>query len=150
MNYLYNEIHTDEFPLKNIQKLVNDNYLSIGIECDNSLNSVNKFIGGTIGQYIENDHTTLTITGNIQCIKNLDNDLSIVVDGCDNSKQLTLDLQSQIDELTDKLNNVISKLDKFNKNIEDVKKEISSEANNDILYSNAYEYCLKIIENKFA
>ena len=78
------------------------------------------------------------------------NDLSIAVDGWDNGKKLTLDLQSQIDELNDKLNNVISTLENFNKNIDDVKKEIASEADNDILYSNAYEYCLKIIENKFA
>ena len=83
-------------------------------------------------------------------IKKLDNDLSIAIDGCDNGKKLKLDLQSQIDELTDKLNNVISKLENFNKNIDDVKKEIASEADNDILYSNVYEYCLKIIENKFA
>lgn len=80
----------------------------------------------------------------------MDNDLSIAIDGCDNGKKLTLDLQSQIDELNDKLNNVISTLDNFNKNIDDVKKEIASEADNDILYSNVYEYCLKIIENKFA
>lgn len=78
------------------------------------------------------------------------NDLSIAVDGCDNGKKLTSDLQSQIDELTDKLNTVISKLDAFNKNIDNVKKEIASEADNDILYSNVYEYCIKIIENKFA
>ena len=60
------------------------------------------------------------------------NDLSIAIDGCDNGKKLTLDLQSQIDELTNKLNTVISKLDAFNKNIDDVKKEIASEADNDI------------------
>ena len=34
--------------------------------------------------------------------------------------------------------------------VDDVKKEIASGADNDILYSNVYEYCLKIIENKFA
>lgn len=143
-NEIYND--TDDFPLKNIKKIVNGNNLSIGIECNHSYNS---FIVND-GPYIKDDNTTLTITGNTQFIKKLDNDLSIAIDGCDNGKKLTLDLQSQIDELTDKLNNVISTLDNFNKNIDDVKKEIASEADNDILYSNVYEYCLKIIENKFA
>lgn len=144
-NEIYNDTD-DDFPLKNIKKIVNDNDLSIGIECNHSYNS---FIFND-GPYIKDDNTTLTITGNTQFIKKLDNDLSIAVDGCDNGKKLTSDLQSQIDELTDKLNNVISKLEDFNKNIDDVKKEIASEADNDILYSNVYEYCLKIIENKFA
>lgn len=144
-NEIYNDTD-DDFPLKNIKKIVNDNDLSIGIECNHSYNS---FIVND-GPYIKDDNTTLTITGNTQFIKKLDNDLSIAIDGCDNGKKLTLDLQSQIDELTDKLNNVISTLDNFNKNIDDVKKEIASEADNDILYSNVYEYCLKIIENKFA
>lgn len=144
-NEIYNDTD-DDFPLKNIKKIVNDNDLSIGIECNHSYNS---FIVND-GPYIKNDNTTLTITGNTQFIKKLDNDLSIAIDGCDNGKKLTLDLQSQIDELNDKLNNVISTLDNFNKNIDDVKKEIASEADNDILYSNVYEYCLKIIENKFA
>lgn len=143
-NEIYND--TDDFPLKNIKKIVNDNDLSIGIECNHSYNS---FIVND-GPYIKDDNTTLTITGNTQFIKKLDNDLSIAIDGCDNGKKLTSDLQSQIDELNDKLNNVISTLDNFNKNIDDVKKEIASEADNDILYSNVYEYCLKIIENKFA
>lgn len=144
-----NEIYDntdDDFPLKNIKKIANDNYLSIGIECNHSYNS---FIVND-GPYIKDDNTTLTITGNTQFIKKLDNDLSIAVDGCDNGKKLTSDLQSQIEELNDKLNNVISELENFNKNIDDVKKEIASEADNDILYSNVYEYCLKIIENKFA
>lgn len=144
-NEIYNDTD-DDFPLKNIKKIVNDNDLSIGIECNHSYNS---FIVND-GPYIKDDNTTLTITGNTQFIKKLDNDLSIAIDGCDNGKKLTLDLQSQIDELNDKLNNVISTLDNFNKNIDDVKKEIASEADNDILYSNVYEYCLKIIENKFA
>lgn len=144
-NEIYNDTD-DDFPLKNIKKIVNDNDLSIGIECNHSYNS---FIVND-GPYIKDDNTTLTITGNTQFIKKLDNDLSIAVDGCDNGKKLTSDLQSQIDELTDKLNTVISKLEDFNKNIDDVKKEIASEADNDILYSNVYEYCLKIIENKFA
>ena len=144
-----NEIYDntdDDFPLKNIKKIANDNDLSIGIECNHSYNS---FIVND-GPYIKDDNTTLTITGNTQFIKKLDNDLSIAVDGCDNGKKLTSDLQSQIEELNDKLNNVISELENFNKNIDDVKKEIASEADNDILYSNVYEYCLKIIENKFA
>ena len=144
-----NEIYDntdDDFPLKNIKKIANDNDLSIGIECNHSYNS---FIVND-GPYIKDDNTTLTITGNTQFIKKLDNDLSIAIDGCNNGKKLTSDLQSQIDELTDKLNTVISKLEAFNKNIDDVKKEIASEADNDILYSNIYEYCLKIIENKFA
>lgn len=144
-NEIYND-NDDDFPLKNIKKIVNDNDLSIGIECNHSYNS---FIVND-GPYIKDDNTTLTITGNTQFIKKLDNDLSIAIDGCDNGKKLTSDLQSQIDELTDKLNTVISKLEAFNKNIDDVKKEITSEADNDILYSNVYEYCLKIIENKFA
>lgn len=144
-NEIYNDTD-DDFPLKNIKKIVNDNDLSIGIECNHSYNS---FIIND-GPYIKDDNTTLTITGNTQFIKKLDNDLSIAVDGWDNGKKLTSDLQSQIDELTDKLNNVISTLENFNKNIDDVKKEIASEADNDILYSNVYEYCLKIIENKFA
>lgn len=144
-NEIYNDTD-DDFPLKNIKKIVNDNDLSIGIECNHSYNS---FIVND-GPYIKDDNTTLTITGNTQFIKKLDNDLSIAVDGCDNGKKLTSDLQSQIDELTDKLNTVISKLEDFNKNIDDVKKEIASEADNDILYSNVYEYCIKIIENKFA
>lgn len=144
-NEIYNDTD-DDFPLKNIKKIVNDNDLSIGIECNHSYNS---FIVND-GPYIKDDNTTLTITDNTQFIKKLDNDLSIAIDGCDNGKKLTLDLQSQIDELNDKLNNVISTLDNFNKNIDDVKKEIASEADNDILYSNVYEYCLKIIENKFA
>lgn len=144
-NEIYNDTD-DDFPLKNIKKIVNDNDLSIGIECNHSYNS---FIVND-GPYIKDDNTTLTITGNTQFIKKLDNDLSIAIDGCDNGKKLTSDLQSQIDELTDKLNTVISKLEGFNKNIDDVKKEIASEADNDILYSNVYEYCLKIIENKFA
>lgn len=154
-NEIYNDTD-DDFPLKNIKKIVNDNDLSIGIECNHSYNS---FIVND-GPYIKDDNTTLTITGNTQFIKKLDNDLSIAIDGCDNGKKLTsdlqspidelTDLQSQIDELTDKLNTVISKLEDFNKNIDDVKKEIASEADNDILYSNVYEYCLKIIENKFA
>ena len=144
-NEIYNDTD-DDFPLKNIKKIVNDNDLSIGIECNHSYNS---FIVND-EPYIKDDNTTLTITGNTQFIKKLDNDLSIVIDGCDNGKKLTSDLQSQIDELTDKLNTVISKLEDFNKNIDDVKKEIASEADNDILYSNVYEYCLKIIENKFA
>lgn len=144
-NEIYNDTD-DDFPLKNIKKIVNDNDLSIGIECNHSYNS---FIFND-GPYIKDDNTTLTITGNTQFIKKLDNDLSIAIDGCDNGKKLTSDLQSQIDELTDKLNTVISKLEDFNKNIDDVKKEIASEADNDILYSNVYEYCLKIIENKFA
>lgn len=144
-NEIYNDTD-DDFPLKNIKKIVNDNDLSIGIECNHSYNS---FIVND-GPYIKDDNTTLTITGNTQFIKKLDNDLSIAIDGCDNGKKLTSDLQSQIDELTDKLNTVISKLEAFNKNIDDVKKEITSEADNDILYSNIYEYCLKIIENKFA
>lgn len=144
-NEIYNDTD-DDFPLKNIKKIVNDNDLSIGIECNHSYNS---FIVND-GPYIKDDNTTLTITGNTQFIKKLDNDLSIAIDGCDNGKKLTSDLQSQIDELTDKLNTVISTLDNFNKNIDDVKKEIASEADNDILYSNVYEYCLKIIENKFA
>lgn len=144
-NEIYNDTD-DDFPLKNIKKIVNDNDLSIGIECNHSYNS---FIVND-GPYIKDDNTTLTITGNTQFIKKLDNDLSIAIDGCDNGKKLTSDLQSQIDELTDKLNTVISKLEAFNKNIDDVKKEITSEADNDILYSNVYEYCLKIIENKFA
>ena len=144
-NEIYNDTD-DDFPLKNIKKIVNDNDLSIGIECNHSYNS---FIVND-GPYIKDDNTTLTITGNTQFIKKLDNDLSIAIDGCDNGKKLTLDLQSQIDELTDKLNTVISKLEAFNKNIDDVKKEIASEADNDILYSNVYEHCLKIIENKFA
>lgn len=144
-NEIYNDTD-DDFPLKNIKKIANDNDLSIGIECNHSYNS---FIVND-GPYIKDDNTTLTITGNTQFIKKLDNDLSIAVDGCDNGKKLTSDLQSQIDELTNKLNTVISKLDAFNKNIDDVKKEIASEADNDILYSNVYEYCLKIIENKFA
>lgn len=144
-NEIYNDTD-DDFPLKNIKKIVNDNDLSIGIECDHSYNS---FIVND-GPYIKDDNITLTITGNTQFIKKLDNDLSIAIDGCDNGKKLTLDLQSQIDELTDKLNTVISKLEAFNKNIDDVKKEIASEADNDILYSNVYEYCIKIIENKFA
>ena len=144
-NEIYND-NDDDFPLKNIKKIVNDNDLSIGIECNHSYNA---FIVND-GPYIKDDNTTLTITGNTQFIKKLDNDLSIAVDGCDNGKKLTSDLQSQIDELTNKLNTVISKLDAFNKNIDDVKKEIASEADNDILYSNVYEYCIKIIENKFA
>ena len=144
-NEIYNDTD-DDFPLKNIKKIVNGNDLSIGIECNHSYNS---FIIND-GPYIKDDNTTLTITGNTQFIKKLDNDLSIAIDGCDNGKKLTSDLQSQIDELTNKLNTVISKLDAFNKNIDDVKKEIASEADNDILYSNVYEYCLKIIENKFA
>lgn len=144
-NEIYNDTD-DDFPLKNIKKIVNDNDLSIGIECNHSYNS---FIVND-GPYIKDDNTTLTITGNTQFIKKLDNDLSIAIDGCDNGKKLTSDLQSQIDELTDKLNTVISKLEDFNKNIDDVKKEIASEADNDILYSNVYEYCIKIIENKFA
>lgn len=144
-NEIYNDTD-DDFPLKNIKKIVNDNDLSIGIECNHSYNS---FIIND-GPYIKDDNTTLTITGNTQFIKKLDNDLSIAVDGWDNGKKLTSDLQSQIDELNDKLNNVISTLENFNKNIDDVKKEIASEADNDILYSNVYEYCLKIIENKFA
>lgn len=144
-NEIYNDTD-DDFPLKNIKKIANDNDLSIGIECNHSYNS---FIVND-GPYIKDDNTTLTITGNTQFIKKLDNDLSIAIDGCDNGKKLTSDLQSQIDELTDKLNTVISKLENFNKNIDDVKKEIASEADNDILYSNVYEYCLKIIENKFA
>lgn len=144
-NEIYNDTD-DDFPLKNIKKIVNDNDLSIGIECNHSYNS---FIVND-GPYIKDDNTTLTITGNTQFIKKLDNDLSIAIDRCDNGKKLTSDLQSQIDELTDKLNTVISKLEDFNKNIDDVKKEIASEADNDILYSNVYEYCLKIIENKFA
>ena len=144
-NEIYNDTD-DDFPLKNIKKIVNDNDLSIGIECNHSYNS---FIVND-GPYIKDDNTILTITGNTQFIKKLDNDLSIAIDGCDNGKKLTSDLQSQIDELTDKLNTVISKLEAFNKNIDDVKKEIASEADNDILYSNVYEYCLKIIENKFA
>ena len=144
-NEIYNDTD-DDFPLKNIKKIVNDNDLSIGIECNHSYNS---FIVND-GPYIKDDNTILTITGNTQFIKKLDNDLSIAIDGCDNGKKLTSDLQSQIDELTDKLNTVISKLEDFNKNIDDVKKEIASEADNDILYSNVYEYCLKIIENKFA
>lgn len=144
-NEIYNDTD-DDFPLKNIKKIVNDNDLSIGIECNHSYNS---FIFND-GPYIKDDNTILTITGNTQFIKKLDNDLSIAVDGCDNGKKLTSDLQSQIDELTNKLNTVISKLEDFNKNIDDVKKEIASEADNDILYSNVYEYCLKIIENKFA
>lgn len=144
-NEIYNDTD-DDFPLKNIKKIVNDNDLSIGIECNHSYNS---FIVNN-GPYIKDDNTTLTITGNTQFIKKLDNDLSIAVDGWDNGKKLTSDLQSQIDELNDKLNNVISTLENFNKNIDDVKKEIASEADNDILYSNVYEYCLKIIENKFA
>lgn len=144
-NEIYNDTD-DDFPLKNIKKIVNDNDLSIGIECNHSYNS---FIVND-GPYIKDDNTTLTITGNTQFIKKLDNDLSIAIDGCDNGKKLTSDLQSQIDELTDKLNTVISKLEAFNKNIDDVKKEIASEADNDILYSNVYEYCIKIIENKFA
>lgn len=144
-NEIYNDTD-DDFPLKNIKKIANDNDLSIGIECNHSYNS---FIVND-GPYIKDDNTTLTITGNTQFIKKLDNDLSIAIDGCDNGKKLTSDLQSQIDELTNKLNTVISKLENFNKNIDDVKKEIASEADNDILYSNVYEYCLKIIENKFA
>lgn len=144
-NEIYNDTD-DDFPLKNIKKIVNDNDLSIGIECNHSYNS---FIVND-GPYIKDDNTTLTITGNTQFIKKLDNDLSIAIDRCDNGKKLTSDLQSQIDELTDKLNTVISKLEDFNKNIDDVKKEIASEADNDILYSNVYEHCLKIIENKFA
>lgn len=144
-NEIYNDTD-DDFPLKNIKKIANDNDLSIGIECNHSYNS---FIVND-GPYIKDDNTTLTITGNTQFIKKLDNDLSIAIDVCDNGKKLTSDLQSPIDELTDKLNNVISTLDNFNKNIDDVKKEIASEADNDILYSNVYEYCLKIIENKFA
>lgn len=144
-NEIYNDTD-DDFPLKNIKKIANDNDLSIGIECNHSYNS---FIVND-GPYIKDDNTTLTITGNTQFIKKLDNDLSIAIDGCDNGKKLTSDLQSQIDELTNKLNNVISKLEDFNKNIDDVKKEIASEADNDILYSNVYEYCIKIIENKFA
>lgn len=144
-NEIYNDTD-DDFPLKNIKKIVNGNDLSIGIECNHSYNS---FIIND-GPYIKDDNTTLTITGNTQFIKKLDNDLSIAVDGWDNGKKLTSDLQSQIDELNDKLNNVISTLENFNKNIDDVKKEIASEADNDILYSNVYEYCLKIIENKFA
>ena len=144
-NEIYNDTD-DDFPLKNIKKIVNDNDLSIGIECNHSYNS---FIVND-DPYIKDDNTILTITGNTQFIKKLDNDLSIAIDGCDNGKKLTSDLQSQIDELTNKLNNVISKLEDFNKNIDDVKKEIASEADNDILYSNVYEYCLKIIENKFA
>ena len=144
-NEIYNDTDND-FPLKNIKKIVNDNDLSIGIECNHTYNS---FIVNDAPD-IKDDNTTLTITGNTQFIKKLDNDLSIAVDGCDNGKKLTLDLQYQIDELNDKLNNVISKLDAFNKNIDDIKKEIASEADNDILYSNVYEYCLKIIENKFA
>ena len=118
-NEIYNDTD-DDFPLKNIKKIVNDNDLSIGIECNHSYNS---FIVND-GPYIKDDNTTLTITGNTQFIKKLDNDLSIAIDGCDNGKKLTSDLQSQIDELTDKLNTVISKLEDFNKNIDDVKKKL--------------------------
>ena len=117
-NEIYNDTD-DDFPLKNIKKIANGNELSIGIECNHSYNS-----------FIVNDDP-LTITGNTQFIKKLDNDLSIAIDGCDNGKKLTSDLQSQIDELTDlqsqidelndKLNNVISTLENFNKNIDDVK-----------------------------
>ena len=146
-NEIYNNID-DDFPLKNIQIPLKN--IQIEIANDNT------------AQYVEAARTPLSLPKQSFTLKAdlvdsshslntaIVNDLSIAVDGWDNGKKLTLDLQSQIDELNDKLNNVISTLDNFNKNIDDVKKEIASEADNDILYSNVYEHCLKIIENKFA
>ena len=129
-----------QIPLKNIQIIANDNTA----QCDESTRtplSLPKQSFTLIADLVDSSHSINTA---------IDNDLSIAVDGCDNGKKLTSDLQSQIEELNDKLNNVISELENFNKNIDDVKKEIASKADNDILYSNVYEYCLKIIENKFA
>ena len=145
-NEIYNNIDDDfplkniQIPLKNIQIIANDN-TSQYVEATRTPLSLPKQSFTLKADLVDSSHSI-----NIA----IDNDLSIAVDGCDNGKKLTSDLQSQIDELTDKLNNVISKLEDFNKNIDDVKKEIASEADNDILYSNVYEYCLKIIENKFA
>ena len=145
-NEIYNNIDDDfplkniQIPLKNIQIIANDN-TSQYVEAARTPLSLPKQSFTLKADLVDSSHSI-----NIA----IDNDLSIAVDGCDNGKKLTSDLQSQIDELTDKLNNVISKLEDFNKNIDDVKKEIASEADNDILYSNVYEYCLKIIENKFA
>ena len=145
-NEIYNNIDDDfplkniQIPLKNIQIIANDNTAQY-VEAARTPLSLPKQSFTLKADLVDSSHSI-----NIA----IDNDLSIAVDGCDNGKKLTSDLQSQIDELTDKLNNVISKLEDFNKNIDDVKKEIASEADNDILYSNVYEYCLKIIENKFA
>ena len=145
-NEIYNNIDDDfplkniQIPLKNIQIIANDN-TSQYVEAARTPLSLPKQSFTLKADLVDSSHSINTA---------IDNDLSIAVDGYDNGKKLTSDLQSQIDELTDKLNNVISKLEDFNKNIDDVKKEIASEADNDILYSNVYEYCLKIIENKFA
>lgn len=145
-NEIYNNIDDDfplkniQIPLKNIQIIANDNTAQY-VEAARTPLSLPKQSFTLKADLVDSSHSI-----NIA----IDNDLSIAVDGCDNGKKLTSDLQSQIDELTDKLNNVISELENFNKNIDDVKKEIASEADNDILYSHVYEYCLKIIENKFA
>ena len=129
-----------QIPLKNIQIIANDNTAQY-VEAARTPLSLPKQSFTLKADLVDSSHSINTA---------IVNDLSIAVDGCDNGKKLTSDLQSQIEELTDKLNNVISELENFNKNIDDVKKEIASEADNDILYSNVYEYCLKIIENKFA
>ena len=131
-----------QIPLKNIQIIANDN-TSQYVEAARTPLSLPKQSFTLKADLVDSSHSITINTA-------IDNDLSIAVDGCDNGKKLTSDLQSQIEELNDKLNNVISELENFNKNIDDVKKEIASEADNDILYSNVYEYCLKIIENKFA
>ena len=129
-----------QIPLKNIQIIANDNTAQY-VEAARTPLSLPKQSFTLKADLVDSSHSINTA---------IVNDLSIAVEGCDNGKKLTSDLQSQIEELNDKLNNVISKLEDFNKNIDDVKKEIASEADNDILYSNVYEYCLKIIENKFA
>ena len=131
-----------QIPLKNIQIIANDN-TSQYVEAARTPLSLPKQSFTLKADLVDSSHSITINTA-------IDNDLSIAVDGCDNGKKLTSDLQSQIEELNDKLNNVISELENFNKNIDDVKKEIASEADNDILYSHVYEYCLKIIENKFA
>ena len=131
-----------QIPLKNIQIIANDNTAQY-VESTRTPLSLPKQSFTLKADLVDSSHSITINTA-------IDNDLSIAVDGCDNGKKLTSDLQSQIEELNDKLNNVISELENFNKNIDDVKKEIASEADNDILYSNVYEYCLKIIENKFA
>ena len=131
-----------QIPLKNIQIIANDNTAQY-VEAARTPLSLPKQSFTLKADLVDSSHSITINTA-------IDNDLSIAVDGCDNGKKLTSDLQSQIEELNDKLNNVISELENFNKNIDDVKKEIASEADNDILYSHVYEYCLKIIENKFA
>ena len=99
-----------QIPLKNIQIIANDN-TSQYVEAARTPLSLPKQSFTLKADLVDSSHSINTA---------IDNDLSITVDGCDNGKKLTLDLQSQIDELNDKLNNVISKLEDFNKNIDDV------------------------------